>query len=194
MSKVISYSTLARQQQLNFLKHKGREYREREDYLVQLRQLLFQVEGQMRQAEIQQLEVFREMADHFKIPLQLPRPGRSPRTAALFCLQPLPVGLAGVFRRPPHRRGVLSEDCCPADRTGKLPRRITSPVKFLRSGFSPGENLAQPCFGQKKTGREGGGPGQPAKGEMMNLIKEWGTTLIVYTHYNVYAVIVPYFY
>src|SRR5208337_5482822 len=72
MSKVISYSTLARQQQLNFLKHKIREYRERDDYLLRLRKHLFQVEAQMRQAEIQQLEVFQEIAAHFKIPLPLP--------------------------------------------------------------------------------------------------------------------------
>lgn len=72
MSKVISYSELARLQHLNYLKHKGREYREREDYLVRTRKLLFQLEAQMRQAEMQQLEVFREMAAHFKIPLAFP--------------------------------------------------------------------------------------------------------------------------
>ena len=72
MNKVISYSKLARQQQLNFLKHKGREYREREDYLGRTRKLLFQLEAQMRQAEVQQLEVFREMAAHFKLPLNFP--------------------------------------------------------------------------------------------------------------------------
>ena len=73
MSKVISYSTLARQQQLNFLRHKVREYREKGELSIQpLRKLLFQVEAQMRQAWIQQLEVFREIAAHFKIPLPLP--------------------------------------------------------------------------------------------------------------------------
>jgi len=72
VTKVISYSTLARQQQVNFLKHKGREYREREDYLAQVRKLLFQTEAQMRQAEVMQLEVFREIAAHFKIPLTFP--------------------------------------------------------------------------------------------------------------------------
>ena len=57
---------------MSFLRHKHREYQEREDYLMGLRRLLFQVEGQMRQAEIQQLEVFREMAGHFKVDLKLP--------------------------------------------------------------------------------------------------------------------------
>ncbi|MCL4504039.1 MAG: hypothetical protein M1438_19620 [Deltaproteobacteria bacterium] len=72
MTKVISYSELARQQHLNYLKHKRREYGEREDYLLRTRKLLFQLEAQTRQAELQQLEVFREMADHFKIPLLFP--------------------------------------------------------------------------------------------------------------------------
>src|SRR5665647_2707845 len=72
MSKIIPYSTLLRQQHVSFLRHKNREYQEREDYLMGLRKMLFQVEGQMRQAEIQQLEVFREMAVHFKIDLKLP--------------------------------------------------------------------------------------------------------------------------
>src|SRR5512139_1443615 len=56
MGKVIPYGDLARQHQLNVLAHKRREYREREDYLAGLRKLLFQVEGQMRQAEIRQLQ------------------------------------------------------------------------------------------------------------------------------------------
>ena len=72
MTKVISYRTLARQQQINFLKHKDREYREREDFLGRTQKLLFQLEAQLRQAEMQQLEVFRELAAHFKIPLNFP--------------------------------------------------------------------------------------------------------------------------
>jgi hypothetical protein len=72
VSKIIPYSTLLRQQHVSFLRHKNREYQEREDYLMRLRKMLFQVEGQMRQAEIQQLEVFQEMAGHFKIALKLP--------------------------------------------------------------------------------------------------------------------------
>jgi hypothetical protein len=72
MSKVISYRALARQQQLNYLKQKDREYREREDFLGRTQKLLFQLEAQLRQAEMQQLEVFRELAAHFKIPLKFP--------------------------------------------------------------------------------------------------------------------------
>jgi len=72
MGIVIPYSDLARQHQLNLLEHKRREYREREDYLAHLRKLLFKIEGQMRQAEILQLQVFRDLAENFKIPLAFP--------------------------------------------------------------------------------------------------------------------------
>jgi len=72
MGKIIPYSDLARQHQLNLLEHKRREYREREDYLARLRRLLFKVEGQMRQAEIQQLQVFRDLAADLKFPLKFP--------------------------------------------------------------------------------------------------------------------------
>jgi hypothetical protein len=75
MTKVIPFSHLARQQHLNFLEHKRREYREREDYLMRLRKLLFQIEGQMRQAEILQLDLLRQVADHFHIPLEFPSLG-----------------------------------------------------------------------------------------------------------------------
>ena len=40
MSKIIPYSTLLRQQQVSFLRHKHREYQEREEYLQGLRNLL----------------------------------------------------------------------------------------------------------------------------------------------------------
>ena len=106
MAKVISYSTLARQQQLNFLKHKGREYREREDYLSQVRKLLFQMEAQMRQAEFQQFEVFRELAAHFKIPLSFPDLGDRLGLQRFFASNPLLVALQEYFA------GRLSaEDC-----------------------------------------------------------------------------------
>jgi hypothetical protein len=72
VSKIIPYSALARQQHLSFLRHQGREYREREDYLSRTRKLLFQIEAQMRQAEILQLETFRRMAGHFNLTLQFP--------------------------------------------------------------------------------------------------------------------------
>ncbi len=106
MAKVISYNTLARQQHLNFLKHVGREYGEREEYLRQLRKLLFQVEAQLRQAEFQQLEVFREVAAHFKIPLKFPDLGDRLGLQHFFASHPLLVALQEYFA------GRLSaEDC-----------------------------------------------------------------------------------
>ena len=75
MGEVISYTDLVRQHQINLLEHKRREYREREDYLARLRRLLFQIEGQMRQAEILQLQVFRDLSEGFKIPLEFPNLG-----------------------------------------------------------------------------------------------------------------------
>ena len=106
MSKVISYSQLARQQQLNFLNHKGREYREREEYLGRVRQLLFQAEAQMRLAEMQQLEVFREMAEHFKIPLAFPDLGDRLELQQLFDNHPLLLALKEFFA------GRLSAEEC----------------------------------------------------------------------------------
>jgi hypothetical protein len=72
MGKVIPYSDLARQHRLNLLAHKRREYREREDYLAGLRKLFFQIEGQMRQTEMRQLQVFQDLAESLKIPLKFP--------------------------------------------------------------------------------------------------------------------------
>ena len=106
MSKVISYSQLARQQHLNFLNHKGREYREREEYLASVRKLLFQVEAQMRLAEMQQLEVFREMEDHFKIPLAFPDLGDRLGLQQLFDSHPLLLALKDFFA------GRLSAEEC----------------------------------------------------------------------------------
>ena len=106
MAKVISYSTLARQQQLNFLKHKGREYGEREDYLGRKRKLLFQLEAQLRQAEMQQLEVFREMAAHFKIPLAFPDLGDRVGLQRFFATDPFLKTLQEFFA------GRLSPEEC----------------------------------------------------------------------------------
>jgi len=75
VSKVISFSQLAKAQHLNFLEHKRREHQEREDYLKRLQRLLFEVEGQMRQAEVLQLDLFLQMAKHFQIPLEIPPQG-----------------------------------------------------------------------------------------------------------------------
>ena len=106
MSKVISYDNLALRQQLNYLKHKGREYREREDFLAQTRKLLFQIEAQMRQAELQQLEVFRAMADHFKIPLPFPDLGDRLGLQEFFAANPFLVTLKEFFA------GRLSAEEC----------------------------------------------------------------------------------
>jgi hypothetical protein len=106
VTKVISYSTLARQQQLNYLKHQGREYREREDYLARSRKLLFQIEAQMRQAEMQQLEVFREMAAHFKISLAFPDLGDRIGLQRFFATDPFLKTLHEFFA------GRLSADEC----------------------------------------------------------------------------------
>lgn len=91
MSKVIPYSRLARQQHLNFLEHKRREYREREDYLARLRKLLFHIEAQMRQSEMEQLDFFRELADHFKVPLEFPSLGDRLALQQIFKVHPFLV-------------------------------------------------------------------------------------------------------
>lgn len=75
MSKIIPFSQLVRAQHLNYLEHQRRDYREREDYLARLRRLLFQIEGQMRQAEILQLDVIMQAAKHFQVDLNLPDQG-----------------------------------------------------------------------------------------------------------------------
>ena len=107
MSKIIPYSTLLRQQHVSFLRHKNREYQEREDYLSGLRKLLFQVEGQMRQAEVLQLEVFREMAGHFKIDLKFPDLGDRVGLQEAFATNPFLAALQKFFA------GRLTVDeCC----------------------------------------------------------------------------------
>jgi hypothetical protein len=97
VSKVIPYSKLARHQHLNFLEHKNRKYREREDYLQGLRKLLFQVEAQMRQGEIQQFELFREVAAHFNIPLKFPDLGDRLALQQFFASEPLLITLQEYF-------------------------------------------------------------------------------------------------
>ena len=106
MSKIIPYSALLRQQHLSFLRHKHREYREREDYLTGLRKVIFQVEGQMRQAEIQQLEVFREVAAHFTVDLKLPDLGDRVGLQEMFATNPFLAALRGFFA------GRLSAEEC----------------------------------------------------------------------------------
>ncbi len=88
MGKVIPYGDLARQHRLNLLAHKRREYREREDYLAGLRKLLFQVEGQMRQAEMRQLQVFQDLAESLKINLEFPNLGDRVALQEFFATNP----------------------------------------------------------------------------------------------------------
>ena len=89
MGKIIPYSDLARQHQLNLLEHKRREYREREDYLAGLRKLLFKIEGQMRQAEMLQLAIFQEISENLKIPLEFPNLGDRVALQEFFATNPL---------------------------------------------------------------------------------------------------------
>jgi hypothetical protein len=106
VSKIIPYSTLVRQQHLSLLRHKHREYREREDYLMSLRKLLFQVEAQMRQTEIQQLEVFKEMAAHFKVAIKFSDLGDRVGLQEMFATHPFLVALQEFFS------GKLSAEEC----------------------------------------------------------------------------------
>ncbi len=107
MSKIIPYATLVRQQHLSFLRHKSREYQEREDYLARLRKLLFQVEAQMRQAELQQLEVFREMAAHFNVSLKFPNSGDRLGLQEYFASNPFLVALKQFFAGR-----ITADECC----------------------------------------------------------------------------------
>jgi hypothetical protein len=93
MSKIIPFSTLARQQHLSFLNHLGKEYREREDYLARSRKLLFKIEAQMRQAEVLQLEAFRQVAQHFRMPLTFPDLGDRVGMQEFFATNPFIVTL-----------------------------------------------------------------------------------------------------
>ena len=117
MSKIIPYATLVRQQHLNFLRHKNREYREREDYLIRLRKLLFQVEAQMRQAELQQLEVFREIAAHFNVSLKFPDAGDRVGLQEYFTSNPFLVALKEFFAGR-----ISAEECCERILTLREPR------------------------------------------------------------------------
>ncbi|MFP3867489.1 MAG: hypothetical protein ACLFUU_04895 [Desulfobacteraceae bacterium] len=88
MNKVIEFSQLARQQQLHLLEHKRREFQEREDYLARMRRLLFQVEAQMRQAELEQYELYRQILENFQIDVDFPDLGDRVGMQALFAEHP----------------------------------------------------------------------------------------------------------
>ena len=106
MSKIIPFSQLARAQHLNFLEHKNREYREREDYIARLRRLLFQIEGQMRQAEVMQLDLFIQAAKHFQVNMELPIQGDRLALQRLFTENPFLFALTEFFA------GRLSAEEC----------------------------------------------------------------------------------
>jgi len=97
MSKIIPFRQLAKAQHLHFLEHKRREYQEREDYLQRLRRLLFQIEGQMRTAEILQLEVFKQAAKHFHISLDFPSQGDRLAMQRFFAENPFLFTLTEFF-------------------------------------------------------------------------------------------------
>jgi hypothetical protein len=88
MDNVIPFSELTRQHKLNLLDHKRQEYKERELYLNRLRKLLFQVEGQMRQAEIEQVELYHAVLDDFQVEVVFPNWGDR-------------VGLQRIFKEHP---------------------------------------------------------------------------------------------
>lgn len=97
MSNIISFQQLARAQHLHFLEHQRREYQEREDYLTRLRRLLFQIEAQMRQTEVQQMEVFLQIGKHFQVNLEMPIQGDRLAVQRRFAEDPLLACLADFF-------------------------------------------------------------------------------------------------
>jgi hypothetical protein len=107
MSKIIPFSQLARAQDLNLLEHKRQEYQQRENYLQGLRRLLFQIEGQMRMAEFQQVDVYLQVAHHFQVEITAPAQGDRLAWQRLFADHPFLAILTDFFS------GRLSaEECC----------------------------------------------------------------------------------
>jgi len=106
VSKIIPFSDLVRQQHLSLLEHRRREYQEREEYLAHLRRLLFQVEGQMREAEVLQLEIFNLLAKHFQVPLAFPGLRDRLEMQRLFAETPFLTILRDFFA------GRLTTDAC----------------------------------------------------------------------------------
>jgi hypothetical protein len=97
VSKIIPFSQLVRAQDQNFLEHQRREYQERDDYIARLRRLLFQIEGQMRQAEVLQLELFINAAKHFQVNMELPLQGDRLALQRLFVENPFLFALTEYF-------------------------------------------------------------------------------------------------
>ena len=106
MSKIIPFQQLARAQHLNFLEHKRREYQEREDYLARLRRLLYQIEGQMRQAEVLQMEIFLQSAKHFQVNPEIPIQGDRLEVQRVFAENPFLASLTEFFA------GRLTPEAC----------------------------------------------------------------------------------
>jgi len=88
MSKVIPFSELNRQHKLQLLNHKRQEYQERENYLARLRKLLFQVEAQMRQAEMEQFQLYHAILDNFHLGITFPNLGDRVGLQQLFTQHP----------------------------------------------------------------------------------------------------------
>lgn len=93
MSKIIPFSELTRQHKLQLLEHKRREYREREEYLTRLRKLFFQVEAQMRQAELEQFDMYQQIMDEFQLEVRFPSLGDRVGLQRLFTEHPALVAL-----------------------------------------------------------------------------------------------------
>jgi hypothetical protein len=106
MSNVIPFSELSRQHKLNLLDHKRREFREREMFLNRLRKLLFQVEGQMRQAEIEQMELYHAVLDDFQLEIVFPNWGDRVGLQRLFKEHPALVTITEFLEER-----LTPEDC-----------------------------------------------------------------------------------
>ena len=106
MSNVIPFSELSRQHKLNLLDHKRREFQDREVYLNRLRKLLFQVEGQMRQAEIEQMGIYHHLLDEFQLQVDFPNWGDRVGLQRLFREHPALVALTEFLEEK-----LTPEDC-----------------------------------------------------------------------------------
>ncbi|MFW6123560.1 MAG: hypothetical protein ACOC6L_04905, partial [Thermodesulfobacteriota bacterium] len=67
------------------------------DYIARLRRLLFQIEGQMRQAEVLQLDLFIQMAKHFQVEMEFPIQGDRLALQRIFVEHPFLYALTEFF-------------------------------------------------------------------------------------------------
>ena len=142
MSNVIPFSELSRQHKLNLLDHKRREFQEREIYLNRLRKLLFQVEGQMRQAEIEQMELYHAVLDDFQLEVVFPNWGDR-------------VGLQRLFKEHP----ALSD-------YHRIPGRTAGPGRMLRTPDETQRNQPSDLKTAKRADRMGEASGQRIWGKI----------------------------